>query len=225
MNTLKTVPANSSRSPHPIRTGLLGSALRHSLKSALESRKRLNKDEPLQNYAPKTARNHMVRFIEHAVSGASTFGGLTGTLGFLGAPLELPLFYIRACKHLVQTCLTFGFNPYDESEKDYILALLVIGHVPSFGQRKKMLEKLNSDPYTSAWALEAVGLYGLGRRFLVPAIARGLSPARIFNPVVGAALNASASARLMESILTTALIAYQERQVVAYTLVAQEAKD
>ena len=65
------------------------------------------------------------RFKQHAISGAATVGGFCGMFGWPGMALELPVFYLKLFKALVETCEGFGLDPRVPEERAYILNLLV----------------------------------------------------------------------------------------------------
>lgn len=148
------------------------------------------------------------RFKQHAISGAATVGGFCGMFGLPGMAIELPVFYLKLFKALVETCEGFGLDPRVPEERTYILNLLAIGHLPTVGARLQAVRKLNQGiPPSKNQAL----LWSLPRRVLTVAIPVALTP-RWMKFAARMALNSTSQSRLVEATLNAAQIAYSERR-------------
>jgi hypothetical protein len=147
------------------------------------------------------------RFKQHAISGASTVGGFCGMWGLPGMALELPIFYLKLFKALVETCEGFGLDPRVPEERTYILHLLAIGHLPSVGTRLNAVRKLNQGIPPSK---NRAFLWSLPRRVLTAALPVALTP-RWMKFAARMALNSTSQSRLVEATLNAAQIAYSER--------------
>ena len=147
------------------------------------------------------------RFKQHAISGAATVGGFCGMFGLPGMAIELPVFYLKLFKALVETCEGFGLDPRIPEERTYILNLLAIGHLPTIGARLNAVRKLNQGiPPSRNQAL----LWSLPRRVLTVALPVALTP-RWMKFATRMALNSTSQSRLVEATLNAAQIAYSER--------------
>lgn len=141
---------------------------------------------------------------------------VTGSLGFLGQFADLPAFYLYAMRTIGEVSISYGFDPRQEREQEFILQLLRIGHQPGRRQRLIQLDALTQSSMTEPSNLIPEASYALsGRGFSVASkqIATLLVKRKLgaMIPLIGAVVNAGLNWHLMGNILDTANRGYRSK--------------
>lgn len=209
------------KTTRPLRL-VLEKALRNSLNSLDRTRleQRLQEVEELKQQSGddfaarlrERADKRMARFLQHATSRATASSMVTGVFGIPGQLVDVPIFYIQAFKNIGEAALLFGFDPREPDEQRYMLGVLRIAHLPGARRRKDALKVLLHRERQRERDLLASAALAAGSRVSLQGMKRLLTGGlRVLNPLVGGILNAQNNARLMETIVKTAHMAYIER--------------
>lgn len=142
------------------------------------------------------------------------FSGATGAMGMIGQAIDIPGFYAAALLNVGRIAKFYGFDPTAEEERNFIVQLLLIGHLPTEEGRIKELTKIHLEPSTRLYAQELGAIVASkGSTLSVYKLASKAFATRFkfMLPVVGAAANLAANVRFMEAILATAIRGYSRR--------------
>lgn len=148
------------------------------------------------------------RFQQHAISGASSFGGFCALFGLPGLVAETPFFYIRAWKFIRQASRRFGRDPSNPEEQKFLRRLILIGHLPTYSARRQAVQALlegRRDLGLSVGAMASV-VPRTATSFILPAL---VGHSKAFRLATRMAVSSTGRARLMEAILEAADMAFQ----------------
>lgn len=210
-----------STTTRPLRL-VLEKALRNSLNSLDRTRleQRLQEVEELklqsgEDFAARLrerADKRMARFLQHATSRATASSMVTGVFGIPGQLVDVPIFYIQAFKNIGEAALLFGFDPRELDEQRFMLGILRIAHLPGIQRRKNAIQTLLHRERQRERDLLVGAALAAGSRVSLQGMKRFFTGGlRVLNPLVGGILNAQSNARLMETVVKTAHLAYIER--------------
>jgi EcsC family protein len=161
---------------------------------------------------------NLTRVIKQSRIVTSLVSGITGTMGLLGQAADVPGFYGTALYSIARIAKHYGYNPTDAEERDFMLQVLLIGHLPTEASRIQELAKVHLDSPTRLYATELGAIVASrGSVFSVFKLTSKIFATRFkfMVPVIGAAANTAANMRFMESILDTAIRGYSRRSNLA----------
>ncbi len=75
---------------------------------------------------------------------ACVSGGLTGTVGFSGMLLDIPVLYGLLFRLIQETAICYGYRVNTPEEKLYILKILELGHIPEDTSRRSTITELHT---------------------------------------------------------------------------------
>ena len=68
-----------------------------------------------------------------------TMSGMTGAMGLAGQIIDIPGLYSLSLLHLSRIATAYGYDPTQKEERDFMLTLLTIAHLPTESARKEAL--------------------------------------------------------------------------------------
>lgn len=78
------------------------------------------------------------------ITAASLEGGITGTAGFNGLLLDLPLLYGLLFRSIQEVAICYGYEIDTPEEKLHILKILELGHIPDEVSRRNTIGELHA---------------------------------------------------------------------------------
>ena len=159
--------------------------------------------------------------ISQARISTGLLSGVTGSFGMAGQLVDLPGFYGNALLHIGRIARFYGFDPTHPGERQFVLQVLAIGHLPTREGRLKELAKIYVPGKKTLYASELAAL--VTSRGSVISLYKFASKAlagrfKALLPGIGAATNLAANLRTMEAILETAVTAYHRRMLLRDSL-------
>lgn len=160
-----------------------------------------------------------VKAMRSEVRQKTVFGSaVTGSMGFLGQFADLPAFYLYAMRTIGDVSISYGFDPRQEREQNFILQLIRIGHLPGRRKRLVQLDELTQREWDqqknlvheASYAMTGRGLSVASKQIASLLVKRKLGA---MIPLVGALVNAGLNWHLMGNILDTANRGYKSKAV------------
>ncbi|HIB67477.1 MAG TPA: hypothetical protein EYO33_20850 [Phycisphaerales bacterium] len=174
---------------------------------------------------PQKSGPELSNIIKLSRLSTGTMSGMTGAMGLAGQIIDIPGLYSLSLLHLSRIATAYGYDPTQKEERDFMLSILTIAHLPTESARREALVEVHEPSATKTYAGEigaafasrssVISIYKLAARFFT-------SRFRFLVPVVGALANLTANMRFMEALTDTAVRAYSRRASLRESLEAFE---
>jgi len=177
--------------------------------------------------AADTVATHFKR---QAIALAAGSGAATGLAGVAGIAADVPAVLGVAMRLVAQIAACYGFDPHDELERDYLLAVLRLGSTAEAESRREVLASLEQVDHVLlevAWkklsasiakgrVAKATALLGAERLAALLGVQLSRRKVAQIVPVVGAVAGGVFNAMFLDDVAKAAMNAYRRRWIAAH---------